>query len=408
MATKKKAVKKTGKKATKKTAKRRSSVSTASLVNSQSNKVRMKVVGIGGAGGNVIMRMDEGVRGVGFWAINTDVQDLMKNPVRNKIHIGKILTRGMGAGMNPELGKLAAEESRLEIAEALKDTDLVFLAAGFGGGTGSGAAPIVAEVARELGILTVGVVTKPFAFEGAERMRIAEEAITRIKDKVDALLVIPNDKIFGIIDVETPMLKAFDKIDEILKSAVHGITEMVSSSGIINVDFADLRAVIAGAGSAVIGVGVASGKERAVKATNEAINSPLLETSINGARGLVFCVAANRDLKMVEIDEAAKAITSAVDPGAKIIFGAYNDRKLKPGQLKVVIIAAGFDGRPSNNSSSSLFNLGNLGGEVDDEMLDNDSHENTSRKEEVIDEEQEDVEEDDWDIPAFLRKRKKK
>lgn len=357
-------------------------------------KVRMKVVGVGGAGGNVIMRMDDGIRGVGFVAVNTDIQDLTKSPVKNKIHIGKILTRGMGAGMNPELGKMAAEESRLEISEALKETDMMFLTAGFGGGTGSGGAPIVAEIAKEMGILTVGVITKPFAFEGAERMRIADEAIHRIKDKVDALLVVPNDRIFSIIDAETPMVKAFEKIDDILKSAVHGITEMISSAGIINVDFADLKAVMANAGTAVIGVGQASGKERAVKATNEAINSPLLESSINGAKGVIFCVASNRDLKMVEIDEAAKIITSAVDPSAKIIFGAYNDKKLKSGQLKVVIIAAGFDGMPRENPTN-LFVTPHVIEEV------------KGPKAAKAARDGEKPSEDHWDIPAFLRKRKK-
>jgi len=385
---------------------RRSSASAPKFV-TPANKVRMKVVGVGGAGGNVIMRMDEGIRGVNFVAINTDVQDLDKSDIRSKIHIGKILTRGMGAGMNPELGKQAAEESRLEISEALKDTDLAFLTAGFGGGTGSGAAPIVAEVAKELGVLTIGVVTKPFAFEGAERMRIAEEAISRIKDKVDALLVIPNDRIFSVIDNDTSMVKAFEKIDEILKSAVHGITEIISSAGVVNVDFADLKAVVASAGSAVIGVGFGSGKERAVKATNEAINSPLLETSINGAKGVIFCIAANKDLKMKEIDEAAKIITSNVDPSAKIIFGAYNDRKLKPGQLKVVIIAAGFDGMPGKSKGEmSLFGFGEKREPTMQTMepVIDDAKETktpkTAAKEQKVDDDQ-------WDIPAFLRKRKK-
>ena len=386
---------------------RRSTNRPADKLSTPANKVRMKVVGVGGAGGNVIMRMEEGIRGVNFVAINTDVQDLDKSETRNKIHIGKILTRGMGAGMNPEMGKMAADESRLEISEALKDTDMVFLTAGFGGGTGSGAAPVVAEIAKELGALSVGVVTKPFAFEGAERMRIADEAIARIKDKVDALLVIPNDRIFSIIDNDTSMVKAFEKIDEILKSAVHGITEMMSSAGVINVDFADLKAIMSGAGTAVIGVGTATGKDRAVKATNEAINSPLLESSINGAKGVIFCVASNRDLRMFEIDEAAKIVTQNVDPSAKIIFGAYNDRKLRPGQLKVVIIAAGFDqSRGRNGEEINLFGFGDRhASDAASKMIVlSDAKEPKPTKDQAKEQK---TGSDEWDIPAFLKKKRR-
>ncbi|MBI2013609.1 MAG: cell division protein FtsZ [Candidatus Colwellbacteria bacterium] len=355
--------------------------------------VRMKVVGVGGGGGNVIDRMWEIVRGVEFIAINTDIQDLDKIGVRKSLHIGKVLTKGMGAGMNPELGKMAAEENRAEIMDALKDADLIFLASCFGGGTGSGATHVVADIARELGALTIAVVTKPFAFEGSQRMKIAEEGLARLKDKVDALLVIPNDRIFGIIDSDTPMLKAFEKVDEILKSSVHGITEAISTAGIVNVDFADLRAIVAGAGPAVIGVGVASGKDRAAKATNDAVNSPLLETSIAGAKGIIFCVAANRDLKMSEVDEVAKIITQNLDPGAKIIFGAYNDRKLRPGQLKVIVIAAGFNGIPmAERGALGLFEPKEVKTEAEEEK-------SKAKKEESA---------DTWEIPAFLRKKNKK
>ena len=387
------------------------------------NKIRMKVLGIGGGGGNAIMRM-EGIRGVDFVAINTDIQDLEKSDVKRKIHIGKMLTRGMGAGMNPELGKLAAEENREEIAEALKDTDMAFLTAGFGGGTGSGATHVIADVAREAGVLTVAIVTKPFTFEGQARQKIAEEAISKLKDKVDALLIIPNDRIFNIIDAETSIIKSFERIDDILKSAVQGITEIISSAGLVNVDFADLKTVISGAGNAVIGVGVSSGKGRAVKATTEAINSPLLESSISGARGVIFCVVANRDLRMSEIDEAAKIITSNVDTGAKIIFGAYNDRKLKPGQLKVIVVAAGFSGIPikGENELLNLFPVENK--PHNKQVSDSDKRYSSERKEDKHDKshkqppktdikageksESTHSESDDiWDIPAFLRKRKR-
>lgn len=429
---KKKTVKKIIKEA-KRTSRKRSHVLKPSP--SAANKVRMKVLGIGGGGSNAIMRM-EGIRGTDFIAINTDIQDLEKSDVRRKIHIGKVLTKGMGAGMNPELGKLAAEENRAEIAEALQETDMVFLTAGFGGGTGSGATHVIADIARELGILTVAIVTKPFAFEGQARMRIAEEAVGKLKDRVDALLIIPNDRIFNVIDAETSIYKSFEKIDEILKSAVQGITEIISATGLVNVDFADLKAVISGAGNAIIGVGAASGKGRAVKATTEAINSPLLESSISGARGVIFCVVANRDLKMSEVDEAAKIITTNVDPNAKIIFGAYNDRKLKQGQLKVIVIAAGFDGVPGKSSGDSLISLFPIDNKVNLKTNDHakkqvlskepikDSLKETTKipvenkietkaelkaeaKAEKKEEKMAPADEDMWDIPAFLRKRRK-
>ncbi len=373
------------------------------------SQVRMKVVGVGGAGGNVLMRMEEGIRGVDFVAINTDIQDLDKSNIKNKIHIGKILTKGMGAGMNPELGRLAAEENRAEIIDALKDSDIIFLTAGFGGGTGSGGMHVVAEAAKELGALTIAVVTKPFAFEGAQRMRIAEEAIGKLRDKVDAFLVIPNDRIFSIIDNETSILKAFEKIDEILKSAVQGITEVISSAGIVNVDFADLRAVVSGAGTAIIGVGTATGKDRAVKATNEAINSPLLENSIHGARGVIFCIAGNRDLRLTEIDEAAKIITANVDPSAKIIFGAYNDRKLRRGQLKVTLVAAGFNGIPlkSDMDTMNLFSMHDRKNtEVSKSELNPEKPSKPTGLNTKDSIKETKVTEEEWDIPAFLRKKK--
>lgn len=305
---------------------------------------KIKVVGVGGAGGNVITRMQkEPIKGVEFIAVNTDAQDLDYCIAHKKLYIGKNVTRGLGAGMNPELGRQAAEESRQEITEALHGADLVFIAAGKGGGTGSSASIVIAEIARELGALTIAVVTKPFAFEGGQRAKIAADALVKIKEKVDALIVIPNDRIFNIINKETSILKAFEAIDEVLKSAVLGVAELITMPGIINVDFADVKAVMQNAGSAIVGIGEASGKDRAQTAVREAINSPLLETTIDGAHGVLFSVSGSRDLKMAEIHDVAKTITDAADPGAKIIFGAYHDRKLNQGMLKVTLIATSFN-----------------------------------------------------------------
>lgn len=314
-------------------------------------KVTIKVFGVGGGGGNAITRMHEnlGVRGIEFIAINTDSQDLDKTNVRRKIHIGKNLTRGLGTGMNPDLGRQAAEENRSEIVEAAKGADLVFVTAGLGGGTGSGASPLVAEIAREQGALTIAIVTKPFTFEGSQRMRVAEEALARLREKVDAIIVVPNDRIFNIIKKDTPILRAFERIDDILRDTIGGIAELIASAGIINVDFADIKAIMKDAGSALVGVGVASGATRASVAANLAINSPLLEFSIEGARGILFGISGGRDIKMAEVNEIAKAITAGADPSAKIIFGTYYDRKIKKGNLKITLIATGFNGTPSTH-----------------------------------------------------------
>lgn len=321
---------------------------------------KIKVVGVGGAGGNVITRMQkEPIRSVEFVAVNTDAQDLDYCIAHKKLYIGKNITRGLGAGMNPELGRQAAEESRQEIIEALTGADLVFIAAGTGGGTGSSASVVVAEVAKELGVLAIAVVTKPFAFEGGQRSRIAAEAIAKMKEKVDALIVIPNDRIFSIINKETSIIKAFEAIDEVLKNAVLGVAELITMPGIVNVDFADVKAIMQNAGSAIVGIGMASGKDRAAVAVAQAVNSPLLETGIDGARGVLFSVSGSRDLKMSEVHDVAKAITDAADPSAKIIFGAYHDRKLRQGVLKVTMIATSFgEGGPvARKADSALTNL---------------------------------------------------
>src|SRR5665213_74523 len=296
----------------------------------------VKVIGIGGGGSNAVSRMAKDfLRGVDFIAINTDHQDLDHCEVKNKLYIGKSLTRGLGTGMNHDLGRQAAEENRSEIAEAVKGADLVFLSAGMGGGTGTGATPIVAEAAKQAGALTIAVVTKPFAFEGAQRDRLAAEGLMKLKDKVDAIIVVPNDRIFTIIGKDTPIMKAFEAIDDVLRRALKGLVEIIAMPGIINVDFADVKNIMQDAGVAIVGVGIASGQERAVNAVNLALHSPLLETSPEGAKAVLLGISGGRDLRMTEINEAAKVIAQVADPGARIIFGAYYDRNLKPGQVKV-------------------------------------------------------------------------
>ncbi|MDO8600161.1 MAG: cell division protein FtsZ [bacterium] len=306
---------------------------------------KIKVVGVGGSGGSAITRMmDAKIHGVNFIAINTDAQALHHNKATSKIHIGKNLTKGLGAGMNAEIGRQAAEENRDEIHEALKGSDMVFITCGLGGGTGSGAAPIVAEAAKESGALTVAVVTKPFAFEGNQRGKIAEEGWARLKDKVDALITIPNDRILNMIERNTPLLAAFRICDEVLQHAVRGISDLITMPGLVNVDFADVRAVMEDTGSALMGVGIASGENRHMQAAQAAISSPLLDISINGARGVLFNVSGGPDLTMWEINEAAKIITESVDTNAKLIFGAVHDERLKKGEIKITVIATGFNG----------------------------------------------------------------
>ena len=304
---------------------------------------RIRVVGVGGSGGNTINHMvSTHVIGVDFIAVNTDAQDLHKSKAKRKVHIGRNLTRGLGTGMNPELGKQAAEETREEIQETLKGSDMVFVTCGMGGGTGTGAAPSVAKMARELGALTVGVVTRPFSFEGAARLRLAENGINELRKAVDAIIIIPNDKLLQIVSKETGIKNAFAMCDDILKQAVEGISDLITTTGIINVDFADVRTVMQNAGSALMGIGYAIGEKRAETAARLAINSPLLEVSINGAKGVLFSIAGGEDLGMLEVQEAANVITEAIDPDAKVIFGAITDDTLKKGQVKVTVIAPGF------------------------------------------------------------------
>jgi len=314
---------------------------------------RIKVVGCGGSGGNAINHMiNSKVKGVDFIAINTDSQDLHKSQSKKKIHIGKNLTKGLGAGMNPDIGRRAIEETKEEIQEAIKNTDMVFITCGLGGGTASGAAPVLANIAKESGALTVAVVTKPFFFEGRHRMRIAEESLAELRKEVDAIIVIPNDRLLSNISKETTADQAFQMCDDVLKQAVKGISDLITTPGVINIDFADIRAILREAGSALMGIGVANGEKRAEEAAKMAINSPLLDISITGAQGVLFSIAGGSDLTMFEIQEAAKVITESMDPDAKVIFGTVHDDKLKKGDLKVTIIASGF---PENATKKTLF-----------------------------------------------------
>lgn len=306
---------------------------------------RIKVVGVGGSGSHAVTRMVERkIHGVDFIVVNCDAQDLHQAKAQTKIHIGKNLTKGLGAGMNPEVGRQAAEENRDEIHEAIKGADMVFVTCGMGGGTGTGAAPIVAEAAKESGALTVGVVTKPFSFEGSQRAHIAEEGWLKLRDRVDALITIPNDRLLNLVDKTTSLLSAFHVCDDVLRQAVQGISDLITLPGLINVDFADVRAVMQNAGSALMGVGVASGEDRAATAARAAINSPLLDISIDGARGVLFNVSGGSDMTMWEINDAAKVITESIDKEAKLIFGAVQDERLKKGEMKITVIATGFSG----------------------------------------------------------------
>jgi len=309
-----------------------------------STVARIKVIGVGGGGGNAVNRMiASGISGIEFWSINTDSQSLAQSAAVHRLQMGQKLTRGLGAGGNPAIGQKAAEESRDEIAAALDNSDLVFITAGMGGGTGTGAAPIVAEIAKEMGALTVGVVTRPFSFEGRRRMNQAEEGIAALQSQVDTLIVIPNDKLLSVISEQTPVQEAFRTADDILRQGVQGISDIITVPGLVNVDFADVRAVMADAGSALMGIGVGSGKSRAREAAMASISSPLLESSIDGARGVVFNITGGSDLTLHEVNAAAEIIYEVVDPNANIIFGAVIDDRMQ-GELRITVIATGFSG----------------------------------------------------------------
>lgn len=393
---------------------------------------RIRVVGVGGSGKNAVNHMvNAKVKGVEFVAINSDAQDLHYSLAKKKIHIGKNLTRGLGAGGNPDMGRRAAEETREEIANALKGSDMVFITGGMGGGTGTGAMPVAAKIARESGALTVGVVTKPFLFEGQERMRLALQGIEELKKEVDALITIPNDRLLAIVDKETTVQNAFALCDNVLKQAVEGISDLITMPGIINVDFADIRSVMENAGSALMGVGISAGEKRAEEAALAAINSPLLEVSITGARGVLFAIAGGDDLGMLEIQDAARVITESIDSHAKVIFGAIKDDKLKKNELKVTVIATGFPALEGETNSyepeerdvvrntpeqrGRIFNsLGNRRNEEEAEREEpapaQETRQSTQQRPEPkpvdpVDEE----DDDDWGaVPAFLRRSKLK
>ena len=324
---------------------------------------RIRVVGVGGSGKNAINHMIESkVRGVEFVAINSDAQDLHRSLAKKKIHIGKNLTRGLGTGMNPELGKRAAEETRQEIQEALSGSDMVFITCGMGGGTGTGASAVVAKIAKEVGALVIAIVTKPFSFEGAQRKEIAERGLAELKKEVDAFIVIPNDKLLSVVDLNTTAKNAFAMCDEILRQAVEGVSDIITTPGDINTDFNDIKAIMENAGPALMGIGISEGDDRATEAAKQAVNSPLLDVSIGGAKGILFVVASSDDLGIMEVQEAAKVINESVDKNARIIFGMMRDEKLKKGQVRIIVIATGFPESAAHASSHaaperSLFSL---------------------------------------------------
>lgn len=370
---------------------------------------RIKVVGVGGAGVNALARMIESrIHGVEFIAINTDAQALHASNASVKIHIGKSLTRGLGAGMNPEIGRQAAHDTKEEIGAALKGADMVFVTAGLGGGTGTGAAPVIAELAREAGALTLGVVTKPFMFEGAVRMKIADAGWHNLRERVDSLITIPNDRILSIIDRKTPLLESFGIVDDVLRQGVQGISDLITVPGIVNLDFADVKAVMSNSGSALMGIGLASGEDRAVEAAKMAINSPLLEVSIDGAKGVLFNVSGGPDMSMSEINEAARIITEHIDPEARVIFGAVMDDKLKKGEIKITVVATGFNNDSPTPIRPSVSGFGAPVSDVGQNLFDQQtsSPHSTQPIKEFVDESVNDSEFDT--IPAFIRRKMNK
>jgi cell division protein FtsZ len=367
---------------------------------------RIKVLGVGNSGTNSVNHMVRSkLKGVEFIAIDTDAQKLHHSLAAHKIHIGKNLTKGLGGGMNPELGRQAAEETKEAIQENIKGADMVFIACGMGGATGTGAGPVVAKIAKEQGILTIAVVTKPFIFEGAQRSKICEAGINNLKSSVDALIIIPNDRILGMVEKDTTFTAAFQMCDEVLKQAVEGISDLITMPGIINVDFADVRTVMQNAGSALMGIGYGSGEKRAELAAKMAINSPLLDVSIEGAKGVLFAISGGEDLTMLEIQEAAGIITEAIDTDARVIFGAIKDERLKKGEVKITVIASGFpEGKGIKKPNIFPFNSSVVKPEEKEERK---REETVIRIEEQPKDEEKKKDEDEWDsVPAFLRRKR--
>ena len=350
----------------------------------------IKVIGVGGAGNNAVNRMVEsGIKGVDFIAVNTDRQVLQTSKAGIKIQIGEKITRGLGAGANPDIGAQAAEENKTEISEVLRGADMVFVTAGMGGGTGTGAAPIVASVAKEMGILTIGIVTKPFTFEGKKRLSQAERGIESLKGKVDTLVVIPNDKLLQIIDRKTSILDAFRMADEVLRQGVQGISDLISNAGLVNLDFADVKAIMLNTGIAHMGIGRASGENRAEDAAKEAIQSPLLETSIEGARGVIINITGSSDLGLQEVNTAAELVQRSVDPEANIIFGTVVDETMED-EIQITVIATGFDNPESTPALSSAVNS-KISNAWEKKISTPSSLDNSNSQ-------------NDLDIPSFLRK----
>lgn len=383
----------------------------------------IKVVGVGGSGGSAITRMiNSKLRGVDFIAINTDAQALAFNEAPVKIQIGKDTTRGLGAGADPEIGRKAIEENKEEVYEALKGADMVFVTCGMGGGTGTGAAPFVADIAKELGALTIGVTTKPFSFEGQRRMKIAELGIAEMRDKVDTLITIPNDRLLQVIDKKTSLFDAFGIVDDVLRQGVQGIADLITLHGIINVDFADVKAIMSDAGSALMGIGRGSGDNRAIEAARAAIDSPLLELSIDGAKGILFNITGGPDLGMYEIDEAAKAITEAADADANIIFGAIIDEAMQ-GEVKITVIATGFENDNSRINKRPILGSASHSGDIPaSQMVTREERQDTfergsyspapqydQRRDELQPEikppAKDDEDEDELEVPAFIRRK---
>jgi len=353
----------------------------------------IKVIGVGGAGNNAVNRMiDAGIKGVDFIAVNTDRQALQSSRAKTKIQIGEKITRGLGAGANPDIGAQSAEENKAEVAEVLRGADMVFVTAGMGGGTGTGAAPIVAQAAKEMGILTIGVVTKPFTFEGKKRLSQAERGIESLKGKVDTLVVIPNDKLLQIIDRKTSIIEAFKQADDILRQGVQGISDLIAIPGLVNLDFADVKTIMLNQGMAHMGVGSATGENRAEDAAKEAIQSPLLETSIEGAKGVIINITGGEDLGLHEVNTAAELVQRSVDPEANIIFGTVTDPEMKE-EIKITVIATGFE----KNEPISSIGVDNIVSKTWEKKINSipaNSETNSSQN--------------DLDIPSFLRKNKNK
>ncbi len=351
-----------------------------------SNRANIKVVGVGGGGSNAVNRMvDSGLKNVEFIVVNTDAQALRMSEANQMIQIGSKLTKGLGAGANPEIGERAADENREEIAAILSGADMVFVTAGMGGGTGTGAAPVVAELAREAGALTVGVVTKPFVFEGKKRQRQAEIGIEKLKDKVDTLITIPNDRLLQVIEKHTTVVEAFKVADDVLRQGIQGISDLISVPGLINLDFADVKTIMKDAGSALMGIGYSSGENRAATAAKMAISSPLLETSIDGARGVLLNITGSDSLGLLEVNEAAEIIAQAADPVADIIFGAVIDESMGE-DIRVTVIATGFDRETKQ-----------------DEKKNNESVKKQSSSKKADSKASVFTSDNDLDIPAFLR-----